>query len=85
MSSDNTTSQIHHRSNHLTLSECKNENFQSNEKTSRNAYFFHAGLFTSFRYLNMVVWLEKTVPATHEESKVFFLAKLTLSFINFNP
>ena len=55
MSSDNTTSQIHHRSNHLTLSECKNENFQSNEKTSRNAYFFHAGLFTSFRYLNMVV------------------------------
>ena len=38
MSWDTSTSQIHHRSNHLTLSENKNENFQSIEKHRENKY-----------------------------------------------
>ena len=39
MSLDTLTSQTHHRSNHWTLSERKNENFQSTEKISVSAYF----------------------------------------------
>ena len=33
------TTLIHHRSNHLTLSENKNANFQNTEKTNINGYF----------------------------------------------
>ena len=35
---DTSTSQIHHRGNHLTLSENKNETFQSIEKHRKNKY-----------------------------------------------
>ena len=62
MSSDTSTYQIYHRSNHLTLSERKNENFQSIEKISMDIYF-----------LNAMVGLENTDPITREESKYFFL------------
>ena len=36
---DTSTLQIQHRSNHLTLSRHKNENFQSIEEISMYAYF----------------------------------------------
>ena len=39
MSWDTSTSQMHHCSNHLTLSEDKNENFESVEEISIYAYF----------------------------------------------
>ena len=38
MSWDTLTSQIHHHSSHLTLSERKNENFQSTQKIIINAH-----------------------------------------------
>ena len=69
MSWNASTSQMHHRSNHLTLSEHTNGNFQSTEETDINAY---TGLFTSVRYLNTMVWLENIEPNTYEESKIFF-------------
>ena len=47
--------------------------------------FFYAGFFTSFRYLNTMVWRKNTDSVTNEESKDFFLATLTPSVINFNP
>ena len=34
--------------------------------------FFYTRLFTSFRYLNTLVWLENTDPATRQESRLFF-------------
>ena len=66
MSWDTSTSQIHHRSNHLILSEHKNENFQRIGKT------LNAGLFTSFKHLNTAVCLENTESATRKETKDFF-------------
>ena len=72
MSWDALTAQIHHRSNHLTLSKRKNENLQSTEKISISATYFYACLFTSFRYLNTMVLLESTDLAILEESKDFF-------------
>ena len=38
MSWDSSTSQIHHRRNHLTLSENKNDNFLRVEKHEENKY-----------------------------------------------
>ena len=38
MSRDTSTSQIHHRNNHLILSENKNQTFQSIEKHKENKY-----------------------------------------------
>ena len=38
MSRDTSTSQIHHRTNLLIVSERKNENFQSTEKITIHAY-----------------------------------------------
>ena len=60
---------MNHRSNHLTLSERKNEDLQSIEKISINAYFFYACLFASFRYLNTMLLLENTDLVIREESK----------------
>ena len=37
--------------------------------------FFYAGLFTKFRYLNMMMCLENTGPATREESKDFLASQ----------
>ena len=65
------------QSNHLTLSERKNGNFQSIEKISIHAYFLFFSFsfsFTSFRFLNTVVQLENTDPVIREESKEFFLS-----------
>ena len=63
--------------------ECKNENFQNIEKISIMLTFFYAGVFTSFRYLNTMMWFENTDPFTREEKNDFFLATFTSSFYNF--
>ena len=58
LSRDTSISQMHHRSNHLNWSERKNENLQSSEKISVNAYLFlRTCLFPSFSYLNTMVLL----------------------------
>ena len=45
--------------------------------------FSSAVLFTIFKYLNTMVCLENTDPATREESKDFFADTLNPSFIDF--
>ena len=45
MSGDTSTSQIHHRGYHLTLSENKNENIQGIEKHRENMLIFFSFLF----------------------------------------
>ena len=45
--------------------------------------FSSAVLFTIFKYLNTMVCLENTDPATREESKDFFASTLNPSFIDF--
>ena len=65
----------------MILSEHKNENFQSTENISINAHFLHSDLFTSFRYLIAIVWLENTNPVTREESKDCFLVTLISAFL----
>ena len=47
-------------------------------------FFFYAGLFTSFKYLNTMESLEiKDNTLTPVKNQVFFLATLTPSFLNF--
>ena len=75
MSWDTLTSQIHHRGNHLTLSENKNENFQSIEKHRENKYtcsfsFTQAFLPVLVPEYDGVSW--NTGPATREASKDIF-------------
>ena len=84
MSWDTSTLQIHHHSNHWTLFQHKNENFQSTEKINVLVYFLLRRLFTSFRYLNTMVCLKKTDPVTREKSKYFFPSNTLLStFLTF--
>ena len=71
MSWDTSTSQIHQRSNHLILSEHKNENFQ------RIGKILNAGLFTSLKHLNTVVCLETQTLPPVKKQKTFLLATLT--------
>ena len=43
----------------MTVSECKNYNFQTNEKISLIAnFFFWADLFASLTYFSTMVWLK---------------------------
>ena len=78
MSWDTSTSQIHHRGNHLTLSEHKNENFQSIEKHRENKYACSFSFTKTFllvlvaEYDGGVSW--KIGPATREESKYIFVS-----------
>ena len=74
MSWDTSTSQIHHRGNHLTLFENKNENFQSIEKHRENKHTCSFSFTKTFLLVlvPMVMFLEKIGPATREESKDIF-------------
>ena len=77
MSWDTSTSQIHHRGNHLTLSENKNESFQNIEKHKENKYtcsfyFTQAFLLALVPEYDGVSWKHKPCPATREKSKDFF-------------
>ena len=65
----------------MTLSESNYKNFQGTEKISIIAYFFCAGLSTSFTYFNTMVWLEHIdLPAIRKEWKDF-LASCTYPII----
>ena len=72
---DNSTSQIHHRGNHLTLSENKNENFQSIKKHRENKYtcsFFFTQAILLVLVPESIACLENTGSATREELKDIF-------------
>ena len=58
----------------MTLSELKDENFQSIEKISINGYFFYAGFFISSNVTKYNGMSGKHGPAIREESKDFVLA-----------
>ena len=67
---------LSHKCFQMTLSKCKNQNFQSNEKISITAYFFCASFFTSFTYSNTMMLLENTLNCQLPVKKRIFFTQL---------